>query len=71
MSTYSPDFVNTVATIAVKASRYLGADYTVEDCLAFAWFSVNSVGDADEVDHDFGLHIREWMALDAEHKARQ
>lgn len=58
---HSTDFVSTVATIAVKAARYLGGSFTEQAAVDFAWWSVNEVGDAAEDDRDFGRHIRTWL----------
>ena len=55
------DFATTLATIAVKAQarwRFLDPDNAV----AFAWYSVNSVGDASIDDDDLHNHFVLWLA---------
>jgi hypothetical protein len=60
--TYSTDFATTLATIAVKAAKYLGGAYNDQAAVDFAWWSVNTVGDASEDETgDFGRHIRAWI----------
>ncbi len=58
--TYSPDFATTLATIAAKAMGF--KDITPEAAVDFAWFSVNTPGDAAEDDDDFTRHLAEWRA---------
>lgn len=60
--TYSTEFANTLATIAAKAARKQGKQWTAEQCVDFAWFSVNSVGDASIDDEDFNRHVAEYAA---------
>ena len=57
---YSSDFATTLATIAAKASlrwQYLGPERSVE----FAWFSVNTAGDASIDDADLVRHFEAWL----------
>lgn len=59
--TYSSDFVKTVALIAAKAQsrwKFLTPERSVE----FAWFSVNEVGDASEVDADLVRHFKFYLS---------
>lgn len=56
--TYSNDFSNTLATIAAKAMAF--KDMTPETAVDFAWFSVNTPGDAAEDEDDFVRHLAEW-----------
>lgn len=58
----STDFATTLATIAVKAARYLGGSFTEQAAVDFAWWSVDEAGDAAEDEADFGRHIRRWIA---------
>jgi len=59
--TFSHDFATTLATISAKAMQHRGI--TAEQAVDFAWFSVNSVGDAAIDDDDFAAHWTEWKAL--------
>lgn len=59
---YSSDFATTLATIAAKAMSFRGV--TPEAAVDFAWFSVNSVGDASIDDHDLARHLAEWRVED-------
>lgn len=52
------DFANVLATIAAKAMTF--RNITPEQAVNFAWFSVNSVGDASIDDDDFVRHMAEW-----------
>lgn len=57
---YSSDFVTTIATITAKAQirwQFL----TPERAVDFAWFSVNSVGDASIDDADLVRHFEAWL----------
>lgn len=54
----SSQFSNVLATIAAKAMTF--KDITPEQAVDFAWFSVNSVGDAAEDDDDLVRHLAEW-----------
>lgn len=54
------DFATTLATIAAKAQArwaFLGA----ESAVAFAWYSVNSNGDASIDDDDLQRHFEMWL----------
>jgi hypothetical protein len=59
--TYSQEFCTTLATIAAKA-RGGSRAWTTEQCVNFAWFSVNEPGDAAEDDQDFVAHIAAFKA---------
>lgn len=57
---FSHDFATTLATIAAKAQirwQFLSPERSVE----FAWFSVDSVGDASIDDSDLVRHFEEWL----------
>jgi hypothetical protein len=57
----SYEFATTLATITARAAvrwRFLDAD----DAVSFAWYSVNAVGDAEEVDDDLQRHFEMWLA---------
>lgn len=58
--TYSNDFVTTHATIAAKGAHVYGLN--PEQAVDFAWFSVNSVGDASIDDNDLDRHFDEWWS---------
>jgi hypothetical protein len=59
--TYSNEFPTTLATIAAKAqSRW--AFLTVENTVEFAWFSVNTPGDASIDDDDLLDHFEQYLA---------
>lgn len=58
------DFATTLATIAAKAMAH--KDITPEKAVEFAWFSVNSVGDASIDDDDLARHLAEWRAAEEE-----
>lgn len=61
--TYSTEFATTLATIAAKAqSRW--AFLTVEIVVDFAWFSVNTPGDASIDDDDLQRHFEEYLAAE-------
>lgn len=54
------DFATTLATIAAQAaSRY---NLTADEAVEFAWFSVNSVGDASIDKADLRRHFLVWRA---------
>lgn len=57
----SSEFANTLATIAAKAmtDRRMSPEQAVD----FAWFSVNSVGDASIDDDDLTRHLAEWREI--------
>lgn len=59
--TYSNDFVTTVATIATSA-RNRWEFLTVEHAVEFAWFSVNSTGDASIDAADLQRHFESYLA---------
>jgi hypothetical protein len=59
---FSHDFTTTLATIAAKAV-HTADDLSPEDAVEFAWFSVDSVGDASIDDADFIRHYVEWARL--------
>ncbi len=55
------DFATTLATITARALvrwRFLDAD----DALSFAWYSVNTDGDASIDDDDLQRHFEMWLA---------
>jgi hypothetical protein len=55
------DFASTLAKITARALvrwRFLDAD----DAVAFAWYSVNTPGDASIDDVDLQRHFEEWLA---------
>lgn len=57
--TFSHDFTTTLATIAAKAQNrwaFLSPELAVD----FAWYSVNSVGDAAIDDADLRRHFENW-----------
>ncbi len=58
--TYSADFAHTLALIAAKAMAH--RDISPDAAVSFAWFSVNSTGDASIDDDDFSRHLAEWRA---------
>lgn len=58
--TFSHEFATTLATIAAKAqSRW--AFLTPENAVDFAWYSVNSVGDASIDTDDLKRHFEMWL----------
>lgn len=61
MATVSTDLATTLATIAVKAHDISQGLWSTEDCVAFAWFSVNQPGDASIDQADFIRHIGAWV----------
>lgn len=55
----SREFATTLATLAAMARDF--RNISPEQAVDFAWFSVNSVGDAVEVPEDFTRHWDEWV----------
>lgn len=52
-------FATTLATIAAKAAKSQRA-WTPEECVEFAWYSVNETGDAAEDNVDFARHMADY-----------
>lgn len=53
------DFATTLATIAAKGAHVYGLNPA--QSVDFAWFSVNSVGDASIDDDDLDRHFDLWV----------